>query len=197
MPEGASGQPTDARFVVAERGWSRRRPCRCCFKPMAGMRQGRSTCSATHLDAGPVSAARSGTRSASTTGAPPSFSHSRSSKSTCVALRTPSILCAATLPEGAARWPMQRNRGPMLHPGRGGCGRPNEGHAQARREVGGLIPGVHFRNKEHHAGPGRLEGRARDSFRRCGNRRGDLSTSSKHCAVRFDPTRCRGSCSES
>jgi hypothetical protein len=36
MPDGAFGQPPDARLIPAERGWSRRRLCRCCFKLMVG-----------------------------------------------------------------------------------------------------------------------------------------------------------------
>jgi hypothetical protein len=47
---------------------------------------------------------------------------------------------ASTLPKGAARWPMQRERGPMLHPSRGGGGRPHEGHAQAQLELQGRRP---------------------------------------------------------
>ena len=40
---------------------------------------------------------------------------------------------ASTLPKGAARWPMQRDRG------QGGGGRPHEGHARARRELQQVI----------------------------------------------------------
>jgi hypothetical protein len=35
---------------------------------------------------------------------------------------------ASTLPNGAARWPMQRDRCQWLHPSRGGGGRPHEGN---------------------------------------------------------------------
>ena len=41
---------------------------------------------------------------------------------------------ASTLPKGAARWPMQRDRGQCFS-GRGGGDRPHEGHAQAWREL--------------------------------------------------------------
>jgi hypothetical protein len=42
---------------------------------------------------------------------------------------------ASTLPKGAARWPMQRDRCQWLHPSRGGGGRPHEAHSQAWREL--------------------------------------------------------------
>jgi hypothetical protein len=35
---------------------------------------------------------------------------------------------ASTLPKGATRWPMQRDRRQWLHPSRGGGGRPHEGN---------------------------------------------------------------------
>ena len=52
---------------------------------------------------------------------------------------------ASTLPKGAARWPMQRDRRQWLHPSRGGGGRPHEGDAQAQRELQGRHPEVGMR----------------------------------------------------
>jgi hypothetical protein len=42
---------------------------------------------------------------------------------------------ASTLLKGAARGPMQRDRGQWLHTSRGGGGRQHEGHALAQREL--------------------------------------------------------------
>ena len=68
---------------------------------------------------------------------------------------------ASTLPKGAARWPMQRDRRQWLHPSRGGGGRPHEGHAQARRE----LQGCHLRLVELEAGRSGHEVAAKDDAR--------------------------------